>query len=514
MMQTSNANALSTTALGLPETAVTKAGFVFYPQEDQWRIVDQSNRYCFDFTKWAYFFDDNFIQAFKKVLYYYVTQKSASLVSNIFFYFDHFVRTAVQSNGGKLSSIKSVHIIDYKGKLPRNQEYFLGALSGFFKKWHQLGYHGIEPEVISLLGQLKIKGNRKGDAVRTMDPREGPFTDIELQGLHGALNNSYAKEYLGMREYVLAWLYFALGSRSIQIASLKISDFSVQRAKNDAVSYLIRVPRGKQRGTDIRDEFKTRPLISEIGEVLEAWTEQVKREYAQSISDGLLPGNLPIFPNWHSLNPVGFEHHSTGRDLANELKDVLESLSVTSERTGLPIKVNPRRFRYTLGTRAAMEGHGELIIADLLDHSDTQQVGVYVEATPEIIDRIDRAMALQLAPLAQAFSGMIITHEEEAVRGNDPASRIKGANIEVVGNCGKYGFCGALAPIVCYTCRSFQAWVDGPHEEVLENLLSERERLLLETGDYRIASINDRTILAVAEVVQQCIKLREQSEVL
>lgn len=512
-MQTKNSEALSASALWLPETAVTKAGFMFYPRVDEWRFVDQSQRYYIDFTELAYHFDDRFIQAFKKVLYYYLTQQSASHVKNIFFDFNHFVKTVLKSNDGQLSSIKSVHIIDYKGKLPRHQEYFLGVLSGFFKKWYELGYPGIEPEVISLLGQLTIKGNRKGDAVRTMDPCSGPFTDIELQGIHEALNNSYAKGELDTRAYILAWLYIALGSRSIQIASLKISDFSVQRA-NTAASYLIRVPRAKQRGTDIRDEFKTRPLISEIGEVLETWIEQVKFEYTQSVSDGLLLRNLPIFPSWNSLSPIGFEHHSTGQQLGHELEDAFASLSVTSERTGLPIKANSRRFRYTLGTRAAMEGHGELIIADLLDHTDTQQVGVYVEATPEIIDRIDRAMALQLAPLAQAFSGMVIIHEWEAERGDDPTSRIRGANIEVVGNCGKYGFCAALAPIVCYTCRSFQAWVDGPHEEVLENLLSERERLLLETGDYRIASVNDRTILAVAEVVQQCIKLREQSEVL
>src|SRR3989337_1131305 len=103
-----------------------------------------------------------------------------------------------------------------------------------------------------------------------MDPCDGPFTDIELQGLQGALNDSYAKGALGSRSFVLAWLFIALGARPLQIASLKISDFSVQSAKNGATSYLIRVPRAKQRRALIRDEFKTRPLISEIGEVLES----------------------------------------------------------------------------------------------------------------------------------------------------------------------------------------------------------------------------------------------------
>ena len=175
--------------------------------------------------------------------------------------------------------------------------------------------------------------------------------------------------------------------------------------------------------------------------------------------------------------------------------------------------VSPTRFRRTIGTRAAMEGHGELIIADLLDHSDIQNVVVYVEATPEIIERIDKAMALQLAPRAQAFMGIIIEDESKAKRGEDPASRIRSPDIATpngggVGTCGKYGFCGAYAPVACYTCRKFQAWLDGPHEIVLEELISKREKTLEQPGDERIAFVNDRTILAVADVVRKCKEIK------
>lgn len=67
------------------------------------------------------------------------------------------------------------------------------------------------------------------------------------------------------------------------------------------------------------------------------------------------------------------------------MKATLEKLAVTSERTGERIHITSRRFRRTVGTRAAEEGHGELVIAELLDHSDTQSVGVYVQATPAIV---------------------------------------------------------------------------------------------------------------------------------
>ena len=109
--------------------------------------------------------------------------------------------------------------------------------------------------------------------------------------------------------------------------------------------------------------------------------------------------------------------------------------------------------------------------------------------------------------MAQAFAGVIINDESQAKRIGDPSSRVCdprfSPSMKPMGNCGKHGFCGFLAPIACYTCMNFQPWLDGPHEAVLDYLIGERDRLAAQT-DLRIASVNDRTILAVAEVVRLC----------
>jgi hypothetical protein len=198
-------------------------------------------------------------------------------------------------------------------------------------------------------------------------------------------------------------------------------------------------------------------------------------------------------------------------EISGKAQNLFSELHVLSERTGNRIHINAQRFRYTIGTRAAVEGHGALIIAELLDHTDTQNVLVYVKSTPEMLERIDRAMAMVMAPMAQAFTGTLICDESEALRGNDPTSRIVdprfNTSFKPMGNCGSYSFCGFAAPIACYTCRNFQPWLDGPHEAVLDHLLSERERLRTST-DLRIASINDRTILAVAQLITQCQQIR------
>jgi hypothetical protein len=157
-----------------------------------------------------------------------------------------------------------------------------------------------------------------------------------------------------------------------------------------------------------------------------------------------------------------------------------------------------------VATNAAREGYGSLAIAEILDHSDDSHARVYPENIPENVDAINAAVAQQLAPLAQAFAGVLVVTEAAALRGDDPTSRIRTEAGSGAGSCGNFGFCGACAPIACYTCRHFQPWLNGAHEAVLEFLLSKRTTITERTGDTVMASVNDRTILAVAEVIQRC----------
>jgi len=119
-----------------------------------------------------------------------------------------------------------------------------------------------------------------------------------------------------------------------------------------------------------------------------------------------------------------------------------------------------------------------------------------------------------MAPIAQAFAGKLVKDKSTAIRFDDPTSDIIDPKVDpsckAMGKCGTYSFCSLYAPLACYTCNSFQAWVDGPHEKLLEYLINERERLLKIT-DYRIASINDKTILAVAQVILECRKYKEEN---
>ena len=198
---------------------------------------------------------------------------------------------------------------------------------------------------------------------------------------------------------------------------------------------------------------------------------------------------------------------------ANCVTDILRNIASVadchSERTGEILNSNATRFRYSIGTRAAREGLGVMIIAELLDHTDIQNADVYTKNVPENAAILDAHLSELMAPYANAFMGVIVDSDNKARRGDDLCSRVRFRE-DKAGVCGSFGHCGANVPIPCYTCIHFQALLDGPHEAIRDELLAERKRILEVTGDEKLAAVNDRTILAVAQVIQKCQARREE----
>lgn len=480
----------------------TRSGVCFDLMHDVWNIFDPAGTAKINFDRLGPLISAEMLVATKHTVAHYLRTKSTSLSQLVFDRLCGFCHFA--ANDKQLTSITAPDILAYRASLDQSHEWYLGTLRGFFRTWSDLRLPGLDIEVIQVLNKVRLKGNRKGDAVRTADPNRGPFTDIELQAIVTALNDALARDEIDISDYVLVQLFLALGARGVQLASLKICDFSITKANNGDIVHLIQVPRAKQRNGEHRAEFKARKLTPDLGRLIDRHCLSTKRNWADL---GIAEDDLPFWPNPENTGTSDdLLYHSTRQDLSDRLQAVFDRLSVVSERSGQPLNVTTRRFRYTLGTRAAREGLSEFVLAELLDHTDTQNVGVYVEAVPEIVERIDRAMATELAPMAQAFAGVLIDGESQANRAGDPRSRIvtPGDLKHPVGSCGSYGFCGAMAPIACYTCRNFQPWLDGPHEQVLEQLLADRRRIMVQTGDATIAAINDRVIYACAEVVRLC----------
>ncbi|HBO1217390.1 TPA: tyrosine-type recombinase/integrase [Pseudomonas aeruginosa] len=441
---------------------------------------------------------------FKRVLSYFAKTHSAAHSLNVFYRCKAYLE---KTSGIIPFSMES--LISYRSTLDPATEWYVSVIRGFVRQWGRLGYEGVSDEARGLLDKWTLKGNFKGHAVQSMCPDSGPLTDIEMQGVVSGLIEAYSSNQLSLSTSCCAMIIVMTGRRPAQVAALKIKDVF-----NESGKFWINFPRAKQRGVGWRGAFNRFSIGEDLRLLLKAQISTVMNYFAsligREIPESILR-ELPLFPVKNqsvTLEELGSALssdflHLPVRDIKDMMNVVSDVLDITSERTGEQMRLNSRRFRYTLGTNLAREGRGEYVIAEALDHSDTQNAGVYVRNIPDIVKRIDKAVAMQLAPIAQAFRGVLVTTESEALRGNDPSSRISNGRANV-GSCGSYGFCGALAPIACYTCAHFQPWVNGPHEEVLIRLIEDRDRVAEQTGDLKIASANDRLILAVSDVIYRC----------
>ena len=291
----------------------------------------------------------------------------------------------------------------------------------------------------------------------------------------------------------------AIGPRPVQLADLKVGDYRTERQEG-ALKHILAVPRAKLRGQPTRTEFTDRELVDDVARIVEA---QIAAVRVLAEAEGRDVKDAPLFSSGHRTAD-GDLLHMTSHEAANRIAATMEGLGVRSERTGAVINVTAMRARRSVGTRAAQEGHSLAVIVILLDHFQTRTARVYIETRMEMLERLDEKLAVYLAPMAQRFRGTLVQPGQPGGDGRHVLGVVQeGDRPQDLGECGKHSFCALSKPLACYTCTLFQAWVDGPHEAVLDGLLAKRERQA-QCGSLRVAEALDDTIMAVAEVVRLC----------
>lgn len=396
--------------------------------------------------------------------------------------------------------------------------YFAGASwrLHYFRAWYQacvdIGAEQFSAEVALELQDRTVGGNRKGHSVLSLDPDDGPLSDLEITGLLNALNARRHSNTMSLSEQAALWLCIALGCNPIQFALLREDDVEVIGLGPDRFVQ-IRIPRMKKRSQRPREDFRTRKLTAEIGDVV---LDLINLNQSRRAVDGWSDARhaFPLFIREkprveHVDGPlVEYARHLYSQEFTHLVGQAASELAVVSPRTGKRLKVSTRRLRYTFATRLVREGASMRELADALDHTDLQQVRVYFDIKSDIVESLDKSMALALGPVAQAFLGKLVRSEGDAKRGDDPASQIAVQDKETgeafgVGTCGKHSFCALMAPVACYTCASFQPWLDGPHDRILDDLLTKRDRKLAAGQDGRMVAIHDATILAIGDVIRR-----------
>lgn len=450
---------------------------------------------------------------FRLTLARYAEEFSAKHAENMTTRFKRFL------NDTGANSVSSEALLNWRSSLQQEEQWYLGGLKGFLLAWHDYGFPGIEKDVAKLLQEWRIQGNEKGKAVIFSCPETGPLTDLEIQSLLNWANMAAAKKEVSFSEYAYLLTLAMTARRPVQIAALRGKDL-LKEASSGISQHKIRIPRAKQRGGRFRHTFRTLAIIEDLYQALKHLHLESVSQVESVIGHKLGPDlydEIPIF-----INPKALKHisdaiditellmgarpdalHATTAQLARGLQNLARLSQARSERTGDFIRLSATRFRYTRGTKLRREGFGAQVIAELLDHTDTQNVQVYCENTAQEAAIIDELVGAKLAPFAQACMGTLVWSEREAIRGSDPSSRVPNHRQQAVGTCGSYGFC-ASGYRACYTCHHFQPWIEGPHREVLVELHEEKRRSREAGCDELVVQANDQLILAVEHCVSLC----------
>lgn len=509
-----SSTAKATRARTLPvDTAVSKDKYEFDANSDKWKLNKDTTVYLGD----AMQLEEPVREGFRATLKRYAEEMSAR---HTYLMADKFNRYLHDTSA---LEVDSASLLNWRAMLSQKDQHYLGSLKAFLLAWHAYGFEGVTEAAVDLLNGWRIKGNEKGVAVRSGSPTEGPYTDLEISAILDWATKAVAQKLISFEDYTYLLTLVMTARRPVQIAALCGGDL-VENEKGNVSLFRINFPRAKQRGGGFRKSFRSLAVVEDLFVVLKQQhlksVEKVQSFQSEPLSDEM-KAQVPIFLNESSLS--GFQTleetlrerepdflHKPVANLQTMLRRLERMCEAHSERTGAVITLSSARFRDTRGTKLRREGFDAFVIAELLDHNDIQNVGIYTDNTAQEAVIINELVGAQLAPFAQACMGTLVRSEREAIRGDDPLSRVANNKQNATGTCGNYGFC-ASGFRACYTCHHFQPWVDGPHEEVLVELYTEKE-LVREAGcDEVVVNANDQLILAVEHCIALCADAKSKT---
>lgn len=476
---------------------------------ERWELNEPSVKIVLDWPVLA-IRDRELEGSIKRYFSWLMTTQSPISVRNAFHFLSVFTRTPAFRHADETSSpIPYLAFSEARASLDKENQWQLHYVRQLYRWCEAQGFRHFDFDVATRLDDIVISGNAKGQAVRSKDPNRGPFDAQEVAALTSALRAARISGSITVADQSLIWLALSTGSNAVQYASLREEDLREERLGGEVAAYILRVPRHKKGHVHHRAEFKERRLTRFVGEVLTDLIAENRAKYPVTEGDPaarpLFRSRTPSFGHNHPL--IEWAWHRRSGELTKSLQRAVKRLGVLS-RTGEPLHVTTRRFRYTLATRAIDNGASAYEVADALDHSDLQNIGVYFDVHSNIVEHIDQAMALALAPRAQAFA-KLVEHEQDAIRGDVSGSRVYHGDrerdlVEPVGTCGNHSFCNiSAAPMACYTCPMFQPWMDGPHDLVLDSLLRDREKKVEIGLNPKMVALNDHVIVEVAGVIQR-----------
>ncbi len=489
----------------LPTTSRTRHDVEFYPNLDHWKFRTGGKSVSCNFGTLPPV-TPAFLHGFKQAMVGVAETQQGSSIKNCFSYFKALLQFSAQHHVGAIDTLVYEDLARFARHSP-SESGQLSCSKSFLQNWAALGFHGLAPGLMREFPPCRQ--GPKGVAVATQDPRKGPLDDQEFEVLLHAINFGLEQGTIELDRVLEVRLMALLGMRPEQLALTKCRD--VHKDEYGRVWFDLFLIKAKDQA--MRDEFITLQLEPTTGEPLLDYRDQVQAAFAGRLP---APGDARLFPQVDQTEETeyapGLTYHSTGSTLGTRISRTLatsfKTFRATSVRLGgETIPVSPVRLRRSFAQRGADEGIDIWTLAHLLSHRTIGNVKVYFEVTDRIRARFSKKMALQMAPLANAFGAQlrILKDLSEATRPIH-ASRIPDLRLDEHGDirwlasCASCASCSELRPYACLAgCPSFEPFLDAELEPILDRLISDREHGM-ET-DKRIAEIRDRAIYGCAQII-------------
>lgn len=328
-------------------------------------------------------------------------------------------------------------------------------------------------------GRIRLHPDRfEGSRSLTESERKQLYYQLARESHLGHIPNSVR---------VPVTLIMITGKRPVQTAHSKFKDFSVEEVsltEGDRRKVVIyNAPVAKQQGQGFRTMFNPMPLVSsfEIWEDLESIRAANKKRLSQIIGTELteeqsleLPiflfeNDAPIVDRYNSAIQDGLDLdsflrsdrlHPSPQSISFKLIDLNRYVTIISEFTGRPLRMNAKRFRHTLATNLALSGHSIDEIAYALDHASRWSSRTYVDNLPARAVKIGNQVEETLGVIAKTFLGKTVENPDQVINlftKNGPQN---------IGECGLDVFCNENYPIACYECELFNPNPFGNHAAV------------------------------------------------
>ena len=379
--------------------------------------------------------------------------------------------------------------------MSNNNLRYLPHIRMLANKSHAIKAPLFSKEAHSFINNIKLADSDKNSsAIRSWDPIYGALRPAEDQAVAEAINNAFEEGTVNLREYLMIRMFRGLGLRPQSLANMKVCDI-----RDTAQGMHIRIPMAKQKGQGPRTDFLPwKPVTEGLARLIRLYIDaEIKTQFGNDIE------NVPLFvlQNYKSQREydTSISGHLKPDGFSTLYVRSMEKLNIISPITGEQLVLNPRRERHTFATQLAMNGATADEIAINLGHASNASCEAYIDATIDHFQSLERHVGQHFVPIADRFLGKVVKSA------NDTAEfELYNDDFEGVGSCSSGG-CNAVeagvAPQACYVCRKFNAWSDGPHEELLKRTIHEQQKLLDE-GHAEVAETKTNIIIAITDLIE------------